>query len=340
MLAWAGAAIAGTMATTIVATIATGPFSSFHFQNLQPYGIIGNAVTLPLVSFVVMPAAVLGVVTFPFGLDRPVWTVMGWAVEAVLALAEWVSGIAGSIVVVPAFGAGALALFAAAILAATIFVSGLRWAALVPATLGLCLAATSPRQDIYIARDGSAAAIRGRSGRLVIVGRAPPFITEQWLKADGDARRPDDPGLRDGAACDPIGCVVHSAGGRAVSFLADRRGFDTDCRRADIILSRLTAPAGCGAKLVLDRAFLAGHGATAVRDDPVKPLVQTARTPDDTRPWLARAGPIRAPARTSGKGGGPEATGRPSLAPTPAPIPPSDRPEPSPDEPADDPTEP
>src|SRR4051794_22494177 len=46
---WASAAAAGTVTTTLVATLATGPFSAFHFQNLNPYGLIGNALTLPLV---------------------------------------------------------------------------------------------------------------------------------------------------------------------------------------------------------------------------------------------------------------------------------------------------
>lgn len=332
LLFWVAAAIIGTVATTIVATIATGPFSSYHFQNLQPYGILGNAVTLPLVSFVVMPAAVLGVLTFPFGLDRPVWIVMGWAVDAVLALSEWVSGIAGSIVVVPAFGLGALGLFVLAILAATLFVSRLRWVALAPAALGLCFAVSTPRQDIYVARDGAAAAIRGRDGRLVIVGRAPAFIAEQWLKADGDRRKPDDASLRKGVRCDAIGCVVEMQQGRAVSFLGDRRGFDADCRRAYIVLSRLSAPPGCGAALVIDRTFLGEHGATAIRDGPVKPTLETARTPGDTRPWLARAGPRVAtpgPAPSS-----PAQAAQPSRPPiTSVPAPPEPE---APDEPADE----
>ena len=46
-------------------------------RRLNPYGLIGNALALPLVSLVVMPSAVLGVLAYPFGLDRPVWQLMG-----------------------------------------------------------------------------------------------------------------------------------------------------------------------------------------------------------------------------------------------------------------------
>ena len=57
----AAAAVIGTLATTLVAQIATAPFATYHFQTIQPFGIVGNALTLPLVSIAVMPCAVLGI---------------------------------------------------------------------------------------------------------------------------------------------------------------------------------------------------------------------------------------------------------------------------------------
>ena len=81
-LRWVGQAMLGLVTTTLVASIATAPFAAYHFQSLNPYGLIGNALALPLVSLVVMPSAVLGVLAYPFGLDRPVWQVMGAAVDA------------------------------------------------------------------------------------------------------------------------------------------------------------------------------------------------------------------------------------------------------------------
>src|SRR4051794_10613769 len=128
-LSWGVGAVVGLATTTIVATLATAPFSAFHFQNLNAYGLIGNAVTLPLVSVVVMPAAVIGVLAYPFGLDGPVWHLMGVAVEGILRVSAWVSGLSGSTVIVPAFGAGALGFLAASILVLTLFVSPLRWLA-------------------------------------------------------------------------------------------------------------------------------------------------------------------------------------------------------------------
>jgi competence protein ComEC len=215
---------------------------------------------------------------------------MGLAVEKVLQVSAWVNGLSGATVVVPAFGALALGLLALALLITTLMASRLRWLAVAPAALGLWLARTPERFDIYVDRAGIGAAVRGGDGRLVLVGRSSTFTAEQWLKADGDARRAGDPSLKAGARCDPLGCVAEAAGGRIVALVQDRRAFAEDCARAAIVLSRLSAPPSCTAGIIIDGAYLARHGATAIRfTDGNGRAIATARTPDETRPWRGAA---------------------------------------------------
>ena len=187
-LAWCAAAVLASLGTTLIAQLATAPFGTYHFHTVNPFGLIGNALALPLVSLAIMPAAVAGMIAFPFGLDGPVWALMGLAVEGVLRVSAWVSAFRNSTIVVPAFGPGALALFGAALVLLCLAVSPLRWLAMIPAAAGLWLASASERADIYVDREGRGAAVRGPQAHLVPVGRASAFATEQWLRADGDAR--------------------------------------------------------------------------------------------------------------------------------------------------------
>lgn len=254
----------GLFATTLVASLATAPFAAYHFQTLNPYGLIGNALALPLVSLVVMPCAVLGVLAYPFGLDRPVWQIMGLAVSQVLEASAWVGSFSGSSLVVPALGIGALALLSIALIVLTIPASALRWLAVLPAGAGLALAATPERHDLFIDREGAGAAIRKADGRLTLVGKPSSFVAEQWLRADGDARAADDPSLKHGARCDRLGCTVAAGPQRAVAYVQDLAAFEEDCRRAALIVTPLQAPPWCQAPLVLDRHALAARGATTV----------------------------------------------------------------------------
>ncbi|MEZ0170596.1 ComEC/Rec2 family competence protein [Microvirga sp. TS319] len=288
-LSWAGRSALSLVTTTLVATFATAPFSAYHFQSLNPYGLIGNALALPLVSLVVMPAAVLGVLAYPFGLDGPVWAVMGFAVAQVLDVSAWVGAFSGSTLVVPALGIGGLALLSAGLLALTIPASNLRWLALVPVGAGLAFAATPPRYDIYVDRDGSGAAIRDPGGRLALVGKPSGFVAEQWLRADGDGRNAEDVSLKEAARCDRLGCVVETSAHRSVAFVQEAAAFEEDCRRAAIVLTRLDAPDHCGAAVVIDRRVLAERGATAIRLGTDAVEIHSVRKGREVRPWAAAA---------------------------------------------------
>lgn len=288
-------AILGTLATTLIAQIATAPFATYHFQTVQPFGIVGNALTLPLVSLAVMPAAVLGILVYPFALDQPVWWLMGLAVRGMLTISGWISGFGHATYVVPAFGSPALCLLAAALLLLTIPASHLRWIGLVPACVGVALAAMPQRQDLYIDREGAGAAVRDRDGRLTTLGKPPDFVLEQWLKADGDARKAGDVGPSPRSRCDPVGCTLAMEGGLAIALVKDKRAFAEDCARSTIIVARGNAPSGCRAKLVIDGDFLAAHGATAVRLTPDGPVLSSARDPGAPPPWRRSVGRYRPP---------------------------------------------
>jgi len=302
-LRWAGQAMLGLVTTTLVASLATAPFAAYHFQTLNPYGLIGNALALPLVSLVVMPSAVLGVLAYPFGLDQPVWQLMGTAVAQVLEVSAWVHGFSGSSLVVPALGASALRLLAIGLLILTIPASALRLIAVVPAGAGLVLAAAPHRYDVFVDRDGAGAAIRGSGGRLTLVGRPSDFVAEQWLRADGDARQVDDASLRTEARCDSLGCVVVAGGGRRIAFVQDHAAFDEDCRRASVIVTRLSPPPSCRAPLLLGGEALKERGALTLRFGLETVEVVSVRKGREVLPWSvaetaeAGDGPARERAR-------------------------------------------
>lgn len=277
-----GATILGLLGTTAVASLATGPFAAYHFQMANPFGLIGNALALPLVSMVVMPAAVAGMVAYPFGLDRMIWEVMGLAVAQVIAVSRWVEGIGGSTVIIPATTPLAIGLAGLALVVFVLLQTPLRLAGLVFLAAGGLVARGADRPDLYIDGQGQGVAARGHDGRLVVAGRAGAFIVEQWLKADGDDRSADYAGLRRGSRCDPLGCVIETSIGPVV-HIVDPRAFEEDCARASVIVTRLVAPETCKPKVLIDGPFLRDRGATTL--DFVTGAVVSVRRPGDVKPW-------------------------------------------------------
>jgi competence protein ComEC len=234
-----------------------------------------------------MPAALLGVVAWPFGLDAPVWTLMGWGVTGMMALARWVETLPGSTLHVAAFGAGALLVMTLAILWQALWTSPLRWLGAPLFVAGALVAARAPQPDLIVDADARALAVRGADGRLQIVGgRANAFGASQWLLGDADPRDPRAPATQGAARCDALGCIALLPDGRAVALVRDRRALEEDCGRAAIVVTRLFTHGLCaGPDLVLDAGHFAARGATALRREGARFVMIADRPKGYDRPW-------------------------------------------------------
>jgi competence protein ComEC len=203
--------------------------------------------------------------------------------------------------------------FAATLLVATLFTTWLRWLALAPLAAAVAMAMSSHQADIFIDREASGLAARTASGPMAVVGSPSAFVVQQWLRAAGDSRRADDPGLRSVAACDEGGCVVIVPGGRAIAWSRDPLTIAEDCKRADLVVTPLRWDGACNA-LMVDRRTLDRYGAISVRSTPTGLVASTGRNPDAPRPWSRReAIPIsqRTPAALNVPAADPVSSGEP-----------------------------
>ncbi len=309
---WGGREIFGLIMASLVAGLATTPYSAYHFHRLAPYGVLANLLAMPVISAWVMPMGILGVLTMPFGFDAVFWKLMGDGVDWMIAVVLWVAHLPGAVGHIHAFGTGPLLLATAGLLLLCLLRSPLRWSGVVLAAAACLWVLMLPRPDVIVAGDGQGAAIRGGDGKLAILHNSrDTFAIKEWLMADGDGREPKDAGLNGGVQCDAAGCIGRLADGRLVSFVLSVEAFAEDCARAAVVVSPRQAPGDCAA-LLIDRRAWRANGAVALRWTGDRFTLSAARPPDYERPWAR--GPVNvsetvsAPRRLSA----PDATPRPA----------------------------
>jgi competence protein ComEC len=276
--------------TSLLAGLATTPYAAFHFQRLAPYGLLANVLAMPVISFVIMPMAVIGCVLIPFGYDAFAWQVMGWGIDVMLAIARWVAALPGAEGRIPAFGIAPLLLATAGLLLLAIPVSALRLVSAPFFALALFLALTTPKPDVLIDSEAEAIAVRGGDGRLTILGAKQNRISaDSWLAADGDTRKSRE-GVAEGFRCDAQGCTARLPDGSIIAVARRPEAFADDCERAALVVSQLDVPRGCAAASA-DRRALATTGALALRRVGGEWRVSPVRSPIADRPWYGRAAP-------------------------------------------------
>jgi competence protein ComEC len=225
---WGVREIAVLAVASLVAGLATTPYAAYHFHRMAPYGVIANLLAMPVISAVAMPAGLLALLAMPFGLDAPLWRLMGAGIDWMVAVAMWVAGLPGAVGHTAAFGASAMLLATAGLIVACLLRSPLRFLGAGLALMGGAAAMTGGRPDVMISAGGDVVAVRGGDGRLAAVKFGNDTLSvREWLAADGDARDPADSAVKAGFACDPDGCVAKLPDGvrrRLRPRRADRHG--------------------------------------------------------------------------------------------------------------------
>jgi competence protein ComEC len=275
------------------------PYVGYHFHRLGPYGVIANVLAMPIVSAVVMPAGLLAIVAIPFGLDGPLWRLMGLGIDWMIWVSQFVAGLPGAVGRIVAFGTGPLLLCTAGLLLLCLLRSPLRWFGAAIIAAAALWAFRAPVPDVYVGNRGDVVGVRGASGKLSVMRTAngDTFPVREWLAADADARTANNAALKDGVTCDDIGCVARLRDGALVALPFAAEAFEEDCRRAALVVSQRTAPPSCSA-MVIDRTIWPRTGAAALYRTGNGWERVVAYPPGYDRPW-ARALPARGDAESS-----------------------------------------
>jgi competence protein ComEC len=248
---WGGREIMTLALASLVAGLATTPYAAFHFHRVTPYGVLANLAAMPVVSALVMPAGLLGLLAMPFGFDGVFWWLMGVGIDWMIAVTQWVADLPGAVGRMAAFGTGPLIAASLGIILLGLLRTPLRWSGAAVLVLAVVWALALPQPDILISADGHNVGVRGKDGRLHLMRTAKDsFLLKEWLAADADPRGPADPSLADGVSCDEAGCVTEMAKGGLVALALKPEALSDDCARAALLVTARQAPASCSSAVM------------------------------------------------------------------------------------------
>lgn len=288
----------GLIATALIAGSATGIFGAWHFQRVSPLGIPANLLTMPIVSVMVMPFAVLGVLLIPFQLDGPAFWVMGKGLEWMIAIAAWLAA-RTPLDAIGAIPVSAVILLSLALIPLTLATTTAWRATAVPLVmLGIASLLMRDLPTVFVSEDARLVAVRQDDGR-VAVNRSRPnsFVMKDWRRAmmGGAVTKPAEESVDDalfaarGAfACRDGLCVIIQPG-LSLAHARDMVRAEPACSRVEVIvIEDATAANPCPhstTKVVTAKTFaLRGSAEIKRGGEIVFALPETARS-ETARPW-------------------------------------------------------
>jgi competence protein ComEC len=281
-------AVTRTFISSLIASLATVPLLIFHFHTAQFYAPLANALALPLMGVLVMPATVLTYIAMPLGLDAFTLPVLGQGLTWLLWIAQTVAALPGASVAVAPLPLPVLIAIVA--LGLWLCLGPKRWRLIGWAALPLLLLGPllSTPPLALVAQDGGNVALRTADGVVVMVhGKAKGFVAEQWNGAlQGVAVKPSDIASKAALRCDRLGCTLRLEDQRLVSVALDRQAVAEDCETAALVIApRLKVSGACNARLI-DAANLHRSGAHAVWATENGFRIESVAQSIGRRPWV------------------------------------------------------
>jgi len=258
-----------TLVASLVAGSASGVYAAYHFANVAPLGLVSNIVALPLMSLIIMPAALLACIFMPLGLESLPLSIMGIGIEGVKNISFWVANRSPDIQ--PAMMTQTvLLLFSLALVILLFMQSSLRLLALCPFIIGLIIYMKTPMPLVLIDEESRLIAVRTASGKLALSHSRPnAFILNNWLpvfnqKIDNILVLEQD---ENGFSCMGSICRAKMSDGKILAVALSKSARADACRTGDFVLLNYISFEGetCGENiLTLNLRDLATQGAAMI----------------------------------------------------------------------------
>ena len=299
-----GLHLLGIVFTTVVSTVATTPFTVFHFNRYAVYSVAANIVAVPITGLWVLPWAMLGCALMPFGLERVALVPMGWGIDVIAEVARIVTSWPGAAQLVPSMPVWGLMLLGFGGFWLCVWRRRWRLLGLAPIAAGYLTLLLPVPPDVLIDGESHLMAVRGADGSyLVSGGERSRFAEDTWARRGAAGRGapwPQTGASADGAlTCDREACL-YKARGRVVALERSGTALSEDCARADLVVTPVPARGECSAKPVIDRFDTWRNGSYAVWLGGERIAIKSVRNWRGERPWVPSRGPDRAPLSTAG----------------------------------------
>jgi competence protein ComEC len=226
--------LAGIIATTVIATLATAPFTISFFNRIALFSVFSNILAMPLMTFLVMPFGLLALILMPFGLSDLIWPIMGYGIENIITIARAIADYEYADLYMPSLSSTQQIIIGIGFVFLVLWRGNLRWLGGVAIFLILLANANTHFHRIYIDdKSDKALIVNTDVDAYYQFGRIGRYAKKQWMSDVGTS--PLTP-VNNIPSCDDFMCVYKTKS-YIITFLKNPMFVSRACELSDIIIA-------------------------------------------------------------------------------------------------------
>lgn len=274
---------------SFVATLATLPFTLYHFQEAGIYSMLANTLAIPLTSLWLMPLCVLVDLLWPLGLAEWPLRLLDPGLGLLINISKSIADLPGASYTPPAMPIALLIVATLGLLMTCLMTTKLRYAGFGLMLLAIVLTFAQPHPAVLISPDGRAAGWRENAEpalHITSIGKHDVFLADYWAHFAGvDKTNVTFDKESEHLHCDEKSCVWN---GFAKPVIWYKTMSAIDACKADfelIIVPQNDFSCANSPATIIDRAALEQHGAYAVYAEGKGLRLYHHRAAPARRPW-------------------------------------------------------
>lgn len=270
--------LAAVALTTIIASLATAPFTVFHFKRLPVYSLIGNLLSSSVTGIWVMPALTAGTLMMPFGLEKPFLLAASSGISLINKSAEITAGLPHAVYQFPPMPFWGLMTAVFGGLWVCLWQGRHRLWGLAVFCCSLITPFFTTLPDIYVSL--SAAAFRNKEDMLVFKeGSSDQMMKKAWLEENRQEQELT-------TIC-PYGLCIYEKNGFKIGYAHNKVGAYDACQVTDLDALFITADSQdkCPVKHQYFRSDILKAGVYTVYARPDGLKISSVAREKGFRPW-------------------------------------------------------
>ena len=168
--------------SSFLASFVTAPFVIYHFYKFANYSVLMNLIAVPLMSFFMMPLALLAVILMPFSLDGMALWLLGWFMSIVIDSAAYITKLPGALWVTGHISSLSLLVYTVGFFWICLWQTRVRLFGIIIMLLSLVMMFCVEKPDFIYDHTLKAVGVRNEAGKLEIYAEQelPVFTSDYW----------------------------------------------------------------------------------------------------------------------------------------------------------------
>ncbi len=226
------------MISSVIASLATVPYTIYNFNYFSISGIITNLVAIPIVTLIIIPLGIIYVLLIPLGIEWIIAPFIERPIDSILYITNAIASLQYLVIPIHTFPASSIIIITFGLLWLCLWERNWRFFGIFFIVLGIFSSAMYRTPDILISADNVAAK---ESDNLLysLTRKNRNFVVKTWAKQNGQNQilnhkkyNNSDKRLK----CNDYGCIYNKGNNKSVLLAYKKEDILENCDKVDLII--------------------------------------------------------------------------------------------------------